>query len=586
MSSAHQITIRHFIFPLFFFFLLFSPALAEQSGVVIYISGVDGKLYDNVRASLKIYQRRNESDLTTFEIKRLHTGANEEIEKALEPFGYYSVKIEKKLEEQNGRWEATYKIDPGEPVRIDGISFTFDVDLVEQEEQADIIKAFPLHEGDILDHTLYKLGKKQLLQKFVERGYLRAEYSKSQIKVNIAKKNAQIQLTVKAGPRFKFGKTSFDQELLNEDLLRLFIPYAEGDIYSPQKLLELQRALNRTRYFGSVIVQGELDKAKNFKVPIRVVLSKADYYNRYNFGLGYATDDGIRGKIGWNNSLLNRQGHTLISELKLAEREQNIKFVYGVPTGNPQFEKILYGGTFNKEEWDDTDINLYKGGVSYEHAGTRFRYGGGLEFRDEKYNVGDTSGESFLAVPSLNWSVAFADDLVETRNGLFFSLNVKGASEDFISDSSFVQSVFSGKGIMSPFPTFRLIGRFSFGATILDDIEDLPPSLRFYAGGDQSVRGYGYKDLGPQDSSGTVVGGQYLIFGSIEAEKIITGKWSMAAFFDTGNAVNDLNEDLKEGVGIGVRYRLPFGQLRLDVASAISEEDNPLRLHLTMGGDL
>jgi translocation and assembly module TamA len=88
-----------------------------------------------------------------------------------------------------------------------------------------------------------------------------------------------------------------------------------------------------------------------------------------------------------------------------------------------------------------------------------------------------------------------------------------------------------------------------------------------------------------EDSSGTVVGGKYLLFGSVELEKSIYKNWSAALFYDTGKGVDDFSEALGQGVGAGVRYQLPFGQIRLDVASAVSEDGNPLRLHFTIGGD-
>ncbi|RWX49657.1 Surface antigen, partial [Candidatus Electrothrix communis] len=112
------------------------------------------------------------------------------------------------------------------------------------------------------------------------------------------------------------------------------------------------------------------------------------------------------------------------------------------------------------------------------------------------------------------------------------------------------------------------------------------PSLRFYAGGDHSVRGYGYKELGPEDSSGKIIGGQYLTEASIEIERKINDTWSAAAFYDLGNAYDDIDLDLQVGAGLGVRMNLPFGQVRLDVACAVSDADYPLRIHLTIGADL
>jgi len=121
---------------------------------------------------------------------------------------------------------------------------------------------------------------------------------------------------------------------------------------------------------------------------------------------------------------------------------------------------------------------------------------------------------------------------------------------------------------------------------MMESIDELPPSLRFYAGGDQSVRGYGYKELGPEDASGKVIGGQYLTEVSIEFERRINKTWSIAAFYDLGNAYDDINADLQSGAGLGGRMTLPFGQIRLDVASALSDADFPVRIHLSIGADL
>ena len=110
--------------------------------------------------------------------------------------------------------------------------------------------------------------------------------------------------------------------------------------------------------------------------------------------------------------------------------------------------------------------------------------------------------------------------------------------------------------------------------------------MRFYTGGDNSIRGYAYKSIGTEDSSGSIIGGRSLVVGSLELERIIRENWSIAAFWDGGTATDDLSLNFHQGVGIGARYRLPFGQVRLDIASAVTEDGYPVRVHFTVGGDL
>ena len=114
----------------------------------------------------------------------------------------------------------------------------------------------------------------------------------------------------------------------------------------------------------------------------------------------------------------------------------------------------------------------------------------------------------------------------------------------------------------------------------------VPISERFFAGGDNSVRGYDYESLGPKDSNGEVAGGRYLVVGSAEYEHRLWGKWGAAVFYDAGNALDAIDDKLKHGAGIGLRWQSPVGPVRVDVASALSEDNNPLRLHVTVGSDL
>ncbi len=572
---------------LVFLLLIPLPLQAADDFIDVTIQGIDGILYDNVLASLSIYSKKGEKDLSRWQVERLHRTADEEIGRALEPFGYYSPEIEAELLRRDSGWQALYMINPGEPVRISLVSVLLDTAGAElAEEVKNIAGDFPLEKGDTLNHTLYQQGKKNLLQQLFAYGYVRAEYSRSQILVNREARDAEIHLNIKTGSRYLFGGTIFDQELLDPDFLAKFINYQKGEPFSRSKLIQLQQNLYQTNYFGQVIVRGDIEKADGLYIPVYVSLSEPEYFNRYSFGLGYATDHGPRIKAGWDNRLFNRHGHNVISEIQLAERESRLDFIYGIPVNDPQTDKMLFGATYNEKDWEDTETRVFKGGLSYDHKGGWVKYGIGLDVQSEKYQVGDITENSFFPIPNASWSVVYGDDLLHTGNGALFAVNLKGAAEEILADASFLQGLVSGKLITTPIESVRLIGRFALGSTLVDTVDDLPPSLRFYAGGDQSVRGYDYNELGSTDGSGTVTGGKYLVFGSIEVEKTVYQNWSIAAFFDVGKGINDFDEDLGEGAGMGLRYRLPFGQIRLDVASALSREGNPVRLHLTLGGDL
>jgi translocation and assembly module TamA len=143
----------------------------------------------------------------------------------------------------------------------------------------------------------------------------------------------------------------------------------------------------------------------------------------------------------------------------------------------------------------------------------------------------------------------------------------------------------AGKGIRSVGPG-RLMFRFDAGTTMTNDLDSLPTSIRYFAGGDQTVRGYRYESLGPENEAGDVIGGKHKLSVGLEYDFPIMDNWKLAVFTDTGNAFNDFADyELKTGAGIGVRWLSPIGPIRVDLASAL-DNDNKLRLHITMGPDL
>jgi translocation and assembly module TamA len=132
----------------------------------------------------------------------------------------------------------------------------------------------------------------------------------------------------------------------------------------------------------------------------------------------------------------------------------------------------------------------------------------------------------------------------------------------------------------------RLLTRLDLGATWIDQKIELPASLRFFAGGDQSIRGFEYQALGPLNANGEVVGGKQLIVGSLEYDFQVRDRWRVAVFVDSGNAFDNTSAfEFQHSAGIGIRWLSPIGQIRLDLAHPFDAEDS-FRLHITMGPDL
>jgi translocation and assembly module TamA len=154
------------------------------------------------------------------------------------------------------------------------------------------------------------------------------------------------------------------------------------------------------------------------------------------------------------------------------------------------------------------------------------------------------------------------------------------------SDTDLLQTRLQGKFVRPLGQNQRLLLRGDLGLSYVSDFDALPATLRFFAGGDQSVRGYAYNSLGPEDASGEVIGGRHLVVGSIEYERRIKEKWGAAVFYDVGNALNSLGDPLRYSVGIGARWRSPVGPVRVDLGIPITEAEDAVRLHISLGPDL
>jgi len=284
---------------------------------------------------------------------------------------------------------------------------------------------------------------------------------------------------------------------------------------------------------------------------------------------------------------LNRRGHFLNANIDLSPVLSTADVEYNVPLDNPASDFFSFGGGLKRE-----DTDTYKSLSGKLSARLKHDFDSGWKqtlFIDsvyEDFSTGTISNQVLLLVPGGSWLRSVSDNALRPTRGHRLEFNLAGSYKNPISDVSFTQGSASAVW-MHPLPwRGKLIARTEQGATLVDQFDRLPTSYRFYAGGMNSIRGYAYKELGPKDNLGNVVGGKFLSVVSAEYEQAVLDDWGVAAFIDGGNAYNLDHINIKTGVGLGVRWYSPIGPIRLDFALPLSESDSSFQIHFAAGARL
>ena len=572
----------------------YSATLFAQTKVNIEITGIGQQLEDNVRLFLSIEQQKDHALLTEGRLRRLHVKASQEIVNALQPFGFYRPLITSDLtqepadyltQESADLWRAVYAIDPGPALPIGVFDFVVSGEMRDDDALQGLLDKLPLRQGDAFNHLQYEQLKTSLAQFASERGYFKARFVEHRVDIDLQAYVARIHLHYDSGARAYFGEVRIQQDALDDDLLHRYIGFEQGSPYTLNQLIDLQRALNDSDYFRTVEVSPGEPLPDSREIPVNIVLTPR-LSNRYSIGLGYGSDTGARAKLGWQIPLLNPAGHRFESEAKVSELGYTVAAHYRVPVLNPRTDQMVYSAGVVNENTDTSESTIRTVGASLKRSRREWRESFSINYEQEDFVVAEQRGVTSMVIPGVNWNRTWGNNFIYAIDGLRFDLGMRGASEKLISDTSFFQLQGGIKAISSLGSNDRLIARGNIGRTVTQTFAELPSSLRFFTGGGNSVRGYGYEALGPVDANGNVVGGQYLMVGSIELEHSLNGQWGVAVFYDAGNAADDLTIKLERGAGFGFRWKSPVGPIRVDLASAISREGQPWRLHINIGPDL
>ena len=558
-------------------------AQAPAQRVDVELQGVEGEAERNVRAVLGIARAEGE-DLTAARIQQLHRAAEADIRTALEPFGYYRPSIQRSITRAGDRWSARYVVEPGPPIIVRNVDIVLSGDGADSAAFRKAIAEFPLQQGDTLRHLPWEAAKLALLTLASDSGYLVADFDTAAILVDRNEFTADLLVRFDTGPRYRFGPVTFNQTILDTALLNTRIPFKRGDVFQLHKLLELQTSLSEDPYFNRVEVNPRPDRANAaLETPIVVDLAPRPT-QAYEVGLGYGTDNGPRGRASLDLRRINRSGHYGRAEVVGAFVEQSISTEYNIPAfGHPKGVLTFVAGyaILNPSTSNSRSI---RAGARLSRPRLGWRESFSLTYQRTTFEVGVDTGTSTLFIPGASWERTRSDSRIFPSSGLRLRLDLQGSRKGLLAKTSFFQARINGKVIRSLGPRLRVLARAEVGRTFTSAFRELPPTLRFFTGGDVSVRGFGYLSLGPRIRKLTI-GGPNLAVGSVETDFRVMPRWAVAVFTDAGNAFDE-TLDLQQSIGAGIRWLSPVGLIRVDVAQPITTDDARPRLHLSIGPDL
>jgi translocation and assembly module TamA len=560
-------------------------AASEASGLKLDINGLKPALEEAVRSGLTLQQYRDRA-VSEAQLRRLVSRGEQEIAATLEAWGYYSGTVRSHMAPNAaGSFDVVYDIEPGEPTRVTGSHVTVRGEAAAVPAVASALESFLPQAGERFDHAQYEASKTAIEKALGDSGFLGAKLVTHRVEVHSMKRSADIELAWDGGPRYQFGPTQFTGGQFPTELLERFVPWREGDDYSAAQLLDMQQRLVSGDYFSTVTVQPHPEKAVDLKVPIQVELTAAKR-NIYSAALYASTDRGAGVDFSVQRRWLNDKGHKGQAEFDLAQKLKAVEVSYRIPLPGRRQRQLSFAGTYRDEETESSISQTEKLAANLARKWNGYTLVYGLQFLAGDFEIGSEDGNSSLFFFEGALTRARSDQPTFARRGYSYTLTVRGTPFDTLTDTRFGAADLEVKWLHAFGLDTRLILRGEVGAMAVDDFDLLPPELRFFSGGDRSIRGFGYEEIGSRNAAGDVIGGDRLAEGTVELERYFRRGFGAAVFVDAGDSF--LGEDfrLHVGAGAGIRWKSPVGVLRLDLAYPVKSVDSSgWQIHFNIGPD-
>jgi len=550
----------------------------------IDITGVDSELKKNIELHMPVTIPECRADKA--EIKQFFTTVKKHLRKASRALGYYDAVFRSGGKIVNGCWKLRLRITPGKPVKI--VSQQYQVVGIGKNEKLfkDILAELPYKVGDTLNHSKYTEFKTKLSEAAQTLGYFDAEFEKHAITISPTTYQAKIALVLNTKERYRYGKVTIDQKILSDRKMKNYIIIKSGQPYSTEDLLRQQQILQRSGYYKLIKIDALHQQAENNRVPVLIQLERKKR-NAYTFRVGYGSDTGPRISAEMNRRWTGSKGRKLNLKAQYSEKLSGIAAQLVVPRNNPDDDSVIYTAKWEHDTKNDVESNSYEiDGLFTRKLKNDWIQTASLGYLfDRTQDPGKPANYSNLLLFGVGLEKTKADNILFPQDGWHVKFELKGAHEALLSDQSILQFRASAKRIKQ-LGKGKIVARADMGSTLSGDFINFPKSLRFFAGGGNSVRGYGFEELGNKDGD-DVIGGPQLFTSSIEYQHPVYEGWSAAAFVDAGNSFDDWNDpQLELGYGVGARWRSPVGPVRIDLGFPEGGNLGDFKLYLNVGSEL
>jgi translocation and assembly module TamA len=547
---------------------------------------------------LELQRYRAVTDLDDAELARLVVLAERNVRNLVGTLGYFSPTIRIVREgAASQRPNIVVAVDPGELTRSRAVAINFagdiaqspDADAVSQREG--IRRNWRLPSGQRFTQDSWDGAKTQALRDLVARRYPAGRLATSLADIDAPAASADLSLTLDSGPLYRLGPMQVSGIQRYDPLLVPRLARLEpGSVYDQNRLLEAQQRLASSGYFDSATILVDPD-SDPLAAPVQVTVREAPL-QKVILGVGITTDSGPRASVEHTHHRVPGIGWRAVTKLQL---ERKSPFAQTEWTAIPDEDGWRWGFLGRAERLDDDELitraqrlrfgrsqagdridrNVY---LQYDRASVQAQPGRSISDSD--------SGDGSAISGNYVWTGRYFDSLPFPSRGYGLGAEL-GAGVTLGNDRKpFVRSAARWLGVKS-LTRGRIALRAEAAAVVAADSARIPGTLLFRTGGDSTVRGYGYRDIGIQRANGVTGPGRYMAVGSVEWQRPmlkngLPTEWENTFFIDAGS-VAERPQDLKPqvGIGTGVRWRSPIGPLQIDLAYGL--EPKKLRLHMSVG---